>query len=564
MKRVFILLLITLLQATSLLAGQGVERTYLATDREVYVAGDRVWCSAFCVDASTGRLSNRSAIVYLELYSAESRVQTAKIALTEGRGAGSFELPASIPTGNYRLVAYTAQNRAEQGFIPEGASLKTLSVFNVLSRERVHKGVTVVSNEAYAGLLREAASREDSAAAGLQVAVAEDSGSAETIPVSITCPGGAATLSVSVYCDDDLLRPVNPTVLDFGSDLRKAAGRKVEDAAAPEYEGEILRARVKAEDASGKPVDLAGRELFLSVQGAGTGVYAARVDAAGRATFFTDVIFGDRELVCGLLGQDTVRSLTVEWESPYLGMAPPTPPVLPLAECMAPALERRSVAMQIERRLSADTIPSALRAPAHAWFGPNRVRYVLDDYTRFPLMKEVFTEFIQRIRVTGDNRRGHRLALMPEDAYCNPLPSAHPTLVLLDGVPVSDHEQIYRYDPLLVQYIDLYPGRYLVGASYWDGVIQFITYKGNMPGFRMDAATGVSDYRGAAPPGLHRLFDPDHSLTVFWDPLVRVPSGETQVVPCRKPGYPGTFTVTVEGLTESGTPVRSTARISVR
>ena len=67
MKRVFILLLITLLQATSLLAGQGVERTYLATDREVYVAGDRVWCSAFCVDASTGRLSNRSAIVYLEL-----------------------------------------------------------------------------------------------------------------------------------------------------------------------------------------------------------------------------------------------------------------------------------------------------------------------------------------------------------------------------------------------------------------------------------------------------------------------------------------------------------------
>ena len=121
----------------------GLERCYLSLDRRVYVAGDNIWCSAFCVDAATGVLSGFSSIAYVELRSVDGLLQTAKIALRGGRGAGFVEIPANAPTGNYRLFAYTAQNVNEDGFDYLAGS-KLVSVFNTLSNERVSEGVEVV------------------------------------------------------------------------------------------------------------------------------------------------------------------------------------------------------------------------------------------------------------------------------------------------------------------------------------------------------------------------------------------------------------------------------------
>ena len=106
MKRLLILLLALL----PMVAGaQGVERIYVSTDRSVYISGDEIWCSLFCLDGTTRQLSGYSAVAYVELVSAEGTVATAKISLMEGRGAGKFRIPVSVPTGNYRLLAYTAR-----------------------------------------------------------------------------------------------------------------------------------------------------------------------------------------------------------------------------------------------------------------------------------------------------------------------------------------------------------------------------------------------------------------------------------------------------------------------
>ena len=78
-----------------------VERIYLSTDRSVYLAGDAVWCSLTCLDEN-GRFSNASAVSYVELVSTEGTACTAKIGLLEGRGAGSFRIPVTTPTGTYR------------------------------------------------------------------------------------------------------------------------------------------------------------------------------------------------------------------------------------------------------------------------------------------------------------------------------------------------------------------------------------------------------------------------------------------------------------------------------
>ena len=120
------------------------ERVYLATDRDVYVAGDAVWLSAWCVDAASGQLSSFSKIAYVEVHSASGMVQTAKISLDGGRGAGRLTLPSTLPTGNYRLFAYTKLGASEEGFDPIPGA-RTLSVFNTLSTERIEGGVQLVN-----------------------------------------------------------------------------------------------------------------------------------------------------------------------------------------------------------------------------------------------------------------------------------------------------------------------------------------------------------------------------------------------------------------------------------
>ena len=55
MKKI-VLFLLALAAGTALMAGVPVERIYVSTDRNVYLAGDAVWCSLTCLDEN-GRFS---------------------------------------------------------------------------------------------------------------------------------------------------------------------------------------------------------------------------------------------------------------------------------------------------------------------------------------------------------------------------------------------------------------------------------------------------------------------------------------------------------------------------
>ena len=111
MKKIY-LLLILLISATSVVsAKRAIERTYLSTDKNAYVAGETMWISAFCLDISEGEkiLSDLSSVLYIEMHSSAGVVLTTKIALAGGRGSVRIIIPAATPTGNYKLVSYTKQ-----------------------------------------------------------------------------------------------------------------------------------------------------------------------------------------------------------------------------------------------------------------------------------------------------------------------------------------------------------------------------------------------------------------------------------------------------------------------
>ena len=265
MKKILSLLLCLLISLPALLGAEPRrERVYISTDKEVYVAGDAVWLSAWCLDAGSGRLSDFSKIAYVELHSLTGMVQTAKLALNGGRGAGRLTLPTTLPTGNYRLLAYTRLGASEEGFDPLTGA-RTLSVFNTFSNERT-AGVKVV------GEAPQTAAMPSSGTLAIETTAAKTSSLARIALVN----NGAETVSfsLSVRHNDGIPAPAGAHLADFVSAVRALpAARGFDRSVTPEYEGEIIRGHVSGTDEASREA-LQGKQVYLSSPGTGESLYS--------------------------------------------------------------------------------------------------------------------------------------------------------------------------------------------------------------------------------------------------------------------------------------------------
>jgi hypothetical protein len=78
------------------------------TDKNFYLAGELLWFKIYNVDGALYQPVDLSKVAYVEILDKENKpVMQAKIELSKGKGNGSFYLPVSINSGNYKLRAYT-------------------------------------------------------------------------------------------------------------------------------------------------------------------------------------------------------------------------------------------------------------------------------------------------------------------------------------------------------------------------------------------------------------------------------------------------------------------------
>jgi len=231
--------------------GQGnrvTERIYLSTDRGSYIAGERLWISAYCIDLSdSGRLSGLSSVAYVELCNKQSMVLEAKIVLVNGRGAGALELPPSLPTGTYKIYAYTRHMLNEEKLVPFE---KNIAVFNVLSAEKIPGNVVTEEDEnggQPSGINHGIRQLLPSPQEAVQI---EFSGENRFFPpsssISVTLVNkikDAVSFSISVARVDSLPVFYSPDMMSC-FDLNSVTDVKMTDNHIPEYEGEIIRGRV--------------------------------------------------------------------------------------------------------------------------------------------------------------------------------------------------------------------------------------------------------------------------------------------------------------------------------
>lgn len=95
------------------------ESVLISPDRTIYLAGERIYFSATILEADNFTVSGLSKVVRLELINSDGNQVTGDKFLTEtGTVRGMLRLQENIPTGWYRLRAYTSwmRNRGAESF----------------------------------------------------------------------------------------------------------------------------------------------------------------------------------------------------------------------------------------------------------------------------------------------------------------------------------------------------------------------------------------------------------------------------------------------------------------
>lgn len=498
------------------LQAQFAERILAFTDKDCYVAGERLHVSIVVTDEAL-KPSALSKVAYIELSDTRGLQAQAMVQLTDGRGWAEVKLPADMHNGFYQLTAYT------RNLLPLGEHAFWRSLVGVVNTQQLQVGDDVTFHKPR---LMPAMRRQYQVGQVAHLSLPKDS-----------CRMIYTLSVVSHPLDMDLYEVPDATDKQYAQ-----AGTCL-----PEIEGHIVKARIMG-NATASQSRLAG-------VGKGFAVFDGQTtDGGGEWQYFTNGLTGSLPLVVN--GYDANNQpLAIEMVSPF---AQVLPKALPQMDVYAneDALRQRTLMARLEKSfidaLSTDTISYTSTLVSRT---PDRL-YKVDEWRGFSTIREALLEYVQDVRrrtVEGRTFLFTPMAEMNEYAHL-------PALVLLDGMPVYDVDDILAYDARLLEYIQIYSGSYVFGNTMCHGVVSFITHKGLLSNYKMDEGTRLMRYDFPQDRPVFTLPASSTSLsTVCWYPFV-----DASEVNLKLPSLPGFYQVHLRGIDAQGHPVHSVSEIEVK
>ena len=327
----------------------------------------------------------------------------------------------------------------------------------------------------------------------------------------------------------------------------------------PEYRRMILSGILR-DNNTGDPVR--DTLVYLSSPGKYLQTYFSKSDSLGRVHFELKNFYGKRQIV--MQTQYKPKSgydLTIDpFYSNKKLQYPSLSPVI--KSDWASFIKQLSVSMQVKNAyIGVVDLPILSPLDTSLFYGEPEERYKLDDYTRFQVMEEVMREYIRGALVRKRKGQFHFRVLDPE----NDNVFTQDPLILLDGVPVFQTDQIMDYDPRNVERIDVVTRKYFIGEKVCHGIVNYTTYSGDLHNFDISNADlvmfvdGLQEERIFYSPRYDSPTEvesriPDSRNLLYWQPVVTTDETGTAIINFYSSDEPGKFKIVVEGITPQGNP----------
>ena len=335
----------------------------------------------------------------------------------------------------------------------------------------------------------------------------------------------------------------------------------------PDCEGHIISGKI-VDVSTGEPLKDGRVFPLLGFVGDQIRLFGGLTNKTSDVQFVTKRIKGVHELATTTFSSSD-NKYRIDIQSPFAQHAEKKLPEFVLNQSWEEQLLRRSIGLQVQYAYVIDSMNKVDTTYAHFQWKPDR-SYILDEYTRFTTMEEVVIEFIPSLSFRRLNNKRFLSVLLNE----NNTFSLGNSLVMIDGIPIMDHETVFRYDPLLVYKIDVYKDKFVFGNIHFEGLVFITTYKQDYPTLKTDETTHIFDYEGTQ---AHRYFYlpsytddsvrnnriPDYRHTLLWMPEVYTNGKPALSVPFSTSDLTGDFQITVEGLTKDGKVIRGVSFFNV-
>ena len=326
----------------------------------------------------------------------------------------------------------------------------------------------------------------------------------------------------------------------------------------PEFNGHMIRGKITS--ASTKS-NLENIKSFLSVPGTRTQFRTSVSDEHGHVQYEMKHFYGDGEII--IQTDKSQDSLTrVEIENPFFTKYSDNPlPSFSMPGQHADPLLQQNIAVQVQNIYSGDKLKQMAlpNIDTSTFYGKPDESYTLDNFVRFTTMEEVLREYVTSVNVKRRDGKFH----LPVFNAVAIQPFQSDPMVLLDGVPIFDFNKFMEYDPLKVRKLEVVSRTYYLGKLSFEGLVNFVTYNGDLTGYVLDPNAIAIDY-----PGMQMQRDffspvyetqqevsshlPDYRNVLYWSPEVKTTKEGKPGVTFYSSDVPGKYAVIVQGISADG------------
>lgn len=549
------------------------ERIYLHQNTTSLMSGEYLHYKVYCLNNETGALSDLSKVAYVELVDKNGKaVFSHKIRLEKGSGEGDFFLPTSVPSGNYKLVGFTqwmrngeVDNFYQNDVVVINPFQNNQSGLIRSSSDSIHTPVKTASQSVGVTNSHD----------GVQLRLSpQTAGNREQINLSVNdVPSewyGDYSLSVRKIIDKVPV-PQRTSSTAFAEGLKgKAEMISVSSGSArslPELRGELLTGTVILNE-TGETVP--NRKVALSIPGNNYLFKISSTRENGTFFFNVDEAYSNQQALVQVIGEDRdeFRVEIDEFKSPDYSNLKFNDFVLD--ENMEEYILERSVQNQIQNAYAENRIDSISKIEDFPpFFHTPSHEYYLDDYTRFPTIKETIIEVIEQ--ASTRQRKGKQFIQVR--VYDDDVETGLNSLLLIDGLFIQDHNTVVEAKASKIKKVSVINQQYLYGAEVFEGIIAMESYDGDfiesLPAlkakdtelFRPELAKDyfVQDYR--YPERYKRI--PDYRNQLIWEPKFNL-DGSTKTLSFYTSDVKGRYEVVLEGFNEQGKPLSLREVIEVR
>jgi hypothetical protein len=525
---------IGILAAQPITHAQSPTHISLLTDQQVYISGDDAW-----VDGWLAKPSPNSRFTRLRLLDRNGQTRSEAFLPNEKTSfTGYLAIPEDLPTDTYFLDAVTSA-------FPSACQIAPILVVNPRippnangQQPRPGKPAATLHQPT-----QDISIRLDKDSFGLR----------SPVPLSWSVTNGQPI-------HDIICRATRQDALSLRMDsLSKAfhltlTHRNID----PRDDlGHLVRVRITR---NGRPV--AHLPAMAALKGRQANIALATSDSLGILQFLIPRSYDPSRL---FIIPETELHEAIQWDWIDPEQTPPIPfPGFPWDESLKSDLEDRILNSRLERRYHPEGVRSVDMAQSDTtdFYGKPDHRYLLDEYTRFPVMEEVFTEIIPQLRLRKDN--GKPILQILNSPFKAFFPNQ--TLILLDGIPIRDAQSILDIDPLQIQSIDIVARSFTLAHTEYPGIIHLKSYRSDMAGVSPPQTSINKPFPGIQRPSSYPEPEPQRpSLrNLLWKEQLTASSGLTTLnMRFMTTDAIGTYRICISGIDDRGNRIQGETSIFV-